>query len=216
MAQIVYSVGFGEFDAAIRAKYEPIARAAQAAVLAAGGIVKARGRADIAAAGFSTRWQNALRVEIFPQGKVVSANAAAFIHHNIGYAGVFEYGATISGKPMLWLPLKNAPKRIGRSRITPRLYRSRFGELVSLKSKSGRPLLGARVRVTANQAKQKRPRVAQSRLSAGAGGTGVLRTIPLFVGVRQVTLKPKFSIRKICQAARDELPRLYFQNFRDA
>lgn len=213
---IIYSVGFGEFDAAIRAKYEPLARAAKAAVTEAGNIVKARGRVNIAAAGFSTRWQNALRVDIFPQGAVVSANAAAFIYHNIRYAGIFEEGGTITGRPMLWLPLKSAPKRIGRSRVTPKLYRQRYGPLVSLKSKSGKPMLGARVRVTPGQANAKSPRISASRLALGANGTGVLRTIPLFVGVRQVTLKKRFSIAAICQQARDELPRLYFQNFRDS
>lgn len=214
--RINYAVSFAEFDAAIQAKYEPLARAAKEAVIAAGDIVKREGRADIARAGFSTRWQNALRVEIFPAGTKPSANAAAFIYHKIGYAWVFEEGATIRGKPTLWLPLPGAPKRIGRKRVTPALYRQKYGPLVPMKSKSGKKLLGARVRVTEGQAKRKRPRISQSRLAAGTGGTGVLRTVPLFFGVPQVHLKDRFSIAEICQKARDRLPQLYFQNFRDA
>jgi hypothetical protein len=215
-ARLIYDITPGEFDAAIQAKYEPLARAAKEAVKEAGDIVKREARADIGRAGFSTLWQNALRVEIFPQGSKVSANAAAFIFHKIDYSWVFEEGATIKGKPMLWLPLKSAPKRIGRARVTPKLYRQKYGPLVSLKSKAGKPLLGARVRLTEDEAKRKKPRVSLSRLSAGTGGTGVLRTIPLFVGVRQVHLKDRFSIAEICQRARDRLPALYFQNFRDA
>jgi hypothetical protein len=65
----------------------PIARAATAAIREAGEIAKRDGRASIAAAGFSRKWQNALRVNFYPpQGD--SMRPAAFIFHKIRYAGV--------------------------------------------------------------------------------------------------------------------------------
>src|SRR5262245_6468951 len=74
----------------------PIAKAATAAVHETGEIAKRGGRASIAAAGFSRKWQNALRVNNYPsQGQ--SLRPAAFIFHKIRYAGVFEEGAVIRG-----------------------------------------------------------------------------------------------------------------------
>src|ERR1700745_2725921 len=79
----------------------PLAKAATAALRDAGEIAKSNGRASIAAAGFSRKWQNALRVNIYPpQGD--SLRPAAFIFHKIRYAGVFEEGAVIGGQPLLW------------------------------------------------------------------------------------------------------------------
>ncbi|WP_353842903.1 DUF6441 family protein, partial [Mesorhizobium sp.] len=59
-------------------------------------------------------------------------HAAALIFHNIRYAGIFEEGGTISGKPRLWLPLKDTPKRAGRQKMTPALYIKTIGPLVSI------------------------------------------------------------------------------------
>ena len=74
---------------------------------------QAKGRADIAAAGFSRRWQNAFRVDVFPRGRKVSVDAAAWVFHKIPYAEVFEEGATIRGRPYLWIALPGTPTRIG-------------------------------------------------------------------------------------------------------
>jgi len=66
---------------------------------------RSSGDAGIAAGGLSRKWQNALRVNIYPpQGD--SMHPAAFVYHKIRYAGVFEDGAVIGGQPLLWLPLE--------------------------------------------------------------------------------------------------------------
>jgi hypothetical protein len=51
-------------DAIVKEMRRPIARAATAAIREAGEIAKRDGRASIAAAGFSRKWQDALRVNI--------------------------------------------------------------------------------------------------------------------------------------------------------
>jgi hypothetical protein len=51
-------------DTITREIQRPIAKAATAAIREAGEIAKRDGRASIAAAGFSRKWQNALRVNI--------------------------------------------------------------------------------------------------------------------------------------------------------
>jgi hypothetical protein len=82
------------FLEAFMAAEEPIARAATAAVGEAGARIKLAARADIADAGFSIRWQNALRVDRYPRGGEVSVNTAAHVYHRIPYAIVHEEGAT--------------------------------------------------------------------------------------------------------------------------
>ncbi|TIV93594.1 MAG: hypothetical protein E5V74_24880, partial [Mesorhizobium sp.] len=102
MARFRYSYQQGEFAAAMAAIKDPVGAAGTAAITEAGNLAKAAGRRDIAAAGFSVRWQNALRLNIYPKGRA-SIDAAALIFHKIPYAGVFENDTLISGKPNLWL-----------------------------------------------------------------------------------------------------------------
>src|SRR3954471_24126259 len=126
-------------DTIVKELQGPIAKAATAAVREAGEMAKRDGRASIAAAGFSRKWQNALRVNIYPpQGD--SMRPAAFIYHKIRYAGVFEEGAIIGGQPLLWLPLPTVPLRRGRP-MTPSQYVRSVGPLVSVQRPGGPPLL---------------------------------------------------------------------------
>ena len=75
------------------------------------------GRAQIAGSGrFSDQlrrtiraqdtWQSGLKARMRdakgPEGPSLQAKALVF--HTIGLAGIFEHGATIEGKPMLWIP----------------------------------------------------------------------------------------------------------------
>src|SRR5262245_61158321 len=120
-------VAKGFVDTITREVQRPIAKAATAAVREAGEIAKQNGRGSIAAAGFSRKWQNALRVNIYPaQGD--SLRPAAFIYHKIRYAAVFEEGAIIGGQPLLWLPLSTVPLRRGRP-MTPSQYARAIGPL---------------------------------------------------------------------------------------
>lgn len=157
-----------------------LARAASAAVREAGETALKDGRADIAAAGLSRKWQSALRLDVFPQGQD-SINAAAVIRHKIPYAGVFEDGAVIGGNPLLWLPIeRNLPVRSGGRRWTPSKYAQAIGPLVSLRGRGNRnPLLG------------------------GRGRDGKVK--PLFVGVGAVNIRKRFSIRDIAARAINSL-----------
>ena len=84
------------FFRAFMAAEEPIARAATAAVGEAGERIKAAARADIAAAGFSRKWQNALRVDHYPRGREVSVNAAAHVYQTVRKRSVAGlYGALV-------------------------------------------------------------------------------------------------------------------------
>jgi hypothetical protein len=202
----------GRFAEDMAAMEAPIAHAATSAMDGVLNIVKLDGRASIAGAGFSKRWQNTLRLQRYP--KVDSMEPAVFVWHKIPYAGVFEDGATIQGKPMLWLPLSGTPAKAGRNgaKLTPERYATEIGDLVSFRSKSGRPLLGARVRVSSNRDLTK-PSLSLLRRQHNYGGKGVLKTIPLFVGIERTEIHKKFSIREVCAIARNRIPALYAANF---
>ncbi|RWB26894.1 MAG: hypothetical protein EOQ42_28325 [Mesorhizobium sp.] len=208
MARFRYQKKDGEFAAAFAAMKDPIAFAGTAAISEAGDIVKRQGRADIAAAGFSKRWQNALRVNVYPRRKQ-SMNAAALIYHNIHYAGVFEEGATITGKPRLWLPLPSAPKRVGRQKMTPALYIKTIGPLVSIERSGKPPLLAGKI--ATNRRGSKTGKVSLSALKrGGAGAPSTL--VPLFVGIDRVNIRDRFSIREITERAAARLGDLYLKH----
>lgn len=64
------------------------------------------GRANIAAAGFSGRWQGGLRWKF-----ISGTDPEVLLWHKIGLATVFERGMSISGKPLLWIPTQQQGKK---------------------------------------------------------------------------------------------------------
>ena len=211
--KLAYRAAKGEFDEAIRELQRPMAEAAMAAITEAGATIKTQARADIARAGFSKRWQNALRVDTFPRRGQVSINAAAFIFHKIPYAEVFESGATIRGKPRLWIPLEGTPKKLARERMTAKRFTERIGPLTFIDRGGKPPLLAARAALSRAQARKAKPKVSLAALRRGAAGTNtgrtVVRTVPLFVGVRGIVIPKKFSVRKIIDKGVSRLAALY-------
>lgn len=191
-----------------------IARAATGAMDDVVNIVKPDARAEIANAGFSRRWQNALRVVRYPKAKkAIAFDPAVFVYHKIDYAGVFADGATIKGTPWLWLPLSTTPKSIGGRHVTPQVLMTALGgtsKLVPIEVPGKPPMLGAVLRVSRTSAPGSPKKVSLAAIKQGnREGTGVLETIPLFVGIRQVTIPKKLDIAGICQRARDRIPALY-------
>lgn len=196
---------------AFMANEEPIALAATRAVAEAGNEVKGTARAAIAAAGFSRRWQNAMRVDAYPKGNQTSINAAAHVYHKIHYAWVFEEGATLQGQPNLWMPLGHVAQKVGRNRLTAKNYPGKLQYV----SRTGRPpLLVARVRVSKAMARRgqlKKLSVAQMRRGT-SGGSGVIMSVPVFVGMSSVKLQRQFSISRIVTGAVDRLGTLYLKH----
>lgn len=212
--KIFYKSVTDEFAKGMQGFYRPMATAGKNAVQEMAETIKKEGRADIAAAGFSQRWQNTFRVDVYPTGKQVSINSAALIYHKIPYADVFETGATIRGKGKLWIPLKTTPKKIGRKKMTAKLYDDEIGGLFSLKI-GGKPYLAAKISVSKAMAKKKtHGKVTLSRLRKGRGAE-LTRTVPLFVGVDSVKIRDRFSIRQITDRAAARLGDLYIKHMGD-
>ncbi|MGR3593103.1 MAG: DUF6441 family protein [Limimaricola soesokkakensis] len=199
----------GAFLDAFMSAEKPIAVAATSAVREAAAGVKAEARSQIASAGFGRKWQNVLRVDAYPRGGI-SINAAAHVYHKIPYAWVFEEGAKISGKPLLWIPLPHVAKKIGRKKLTPKSYP---GELQSVNRPGKPPLLMAQVRVSKAAARRsKAPKLTAAAMKRGTSGSGLLRSVPVFVGVDVVKLGRKFDVSGVTAKAAADLGRLYMKH----
>jgi hypothetical protein len=211
--RIEYKTKDGEFEETIVGNFETIEEAATAAMRTAADIIKAAGRASIAAQGFSVRWQNTLRVQAWPKSGA-SAKAAVSIRHLIDYAGVFEQPMTIRGDPWLWLPLRSTPRKAYGEKLDPENLEL-FGIKLFRMKGTDPPLLGARVRMDSRRAAT--GKISLSLLRRGATETtatgrrrrGAVRTIPLFVGKRSVTTTKRFGIAQIVENTAGLLPSLY-------
>lgn len=216
--RLSFDILTGAFAEQMKNRETEIATAATQAMDGVVKIVKPAGRANIGAAGFNTRVQNALRVVRYPNKRnAISINPAAYVYDKIEWMGVFEDGATIKGSPLLWLPLSTTPQSLGGNRVRPAALAASIGQhLVSFTSRNGTPLLGARVEVTRTQAAKTSLKVSLAALKRGntgkkAEGSSLFRTIPLFFGIRETHIPKKLSIREICATAADRIPSLYAQ-----
>ena len=202
----------GKFSSAVREIYKPIADAGTAAIRQAGDDVKRDARASIASAGFGAKWQNALRVDVYPR-KGSSARAAAHIYHKIPYAAVFERGATIQGKPMLWIPMSHTPKRANGARLTAAAYVRTIGPLVSFNRPGQPPMLAGQIKASAKGNVTPAKLRSAKKLAAKKGGARV-RLIPLYTGISTVTIRRRFGIYAAIARARAKLATYYLANLK--
>lgn len=111
-----------------------VTRAASKTARDVGELMEKEGRANIlmAKGKFGSRWRQGLHAKVTHGG----GNYRISMMHDVPYWRVFEYGATIHGKPLLWIPLSFATDAKGvRARDYP-------GQLFRVDRKSGAaPLL---------------------------------------------------------------------------
>lgn len=82
---------------------QKVYRAVDAAMNMARGMIDERAKAMIAGSGsFGGRWLDGLHVAL--------DNMRISMSHDVPYADVFETGGTITGHPLLWLPLSGASR----------------------------------------------------------------------------------------------------------
>ena len=198
----------GQFeDVLYHRSYGTIEEAAKATMETVAELGKRKVRADIALAGFSTKWQNTFQADVFPKGNTPSANAAAFFHHKIGYAGIFEDGGKIQGKPLLWIPLSGTPKKIGRRRFSVENYRLRYTSKDSRLQRVNRPgknplLFG---KAPAGMRRGRKRGVSTEQFSQ--------QRVPLFVGVKSVDIRKRFNVQQTLRGVAADLPNLFTAHF---
>jgi hypothetical protein len=98
-------------------------------------MLDATAKADIQSAGhFGSRWTEGLHVSV----EGAAPNMRISMTHDIPFASVFETGATISGSPLLWIPLSGTDAQGIRARDYSGLFSARQGRY------GGPPLLFAK------------------------------------------------------------------------
>lgn len=158
---------------------------------AAAEVVK-RGRADIASApgNWGPRWPAGLHATVSEGG----GNIRIAIFHDIPYYNVFERGALIRGKPLLWIPLSFATD-VTRGQWSPHgptAIRARDypGRLFRVDRKNGKaPLL----------------------MTKPIGGPAQAK----YFGKESVTIPKKFHVRQIAQQVARSMKDMYRQNLKD-
>ncbi len=175
----------GQLRAAILANQAEMAVAATRAMERTRDLAVSLARDNISAAGFSRRWQAALKGTVFPVGET-SISPVAVIKLRIPYASIFEDGGTITGKPLLWLPLPTVPIGAGGRPMTPREYISSRGPLISIKN-ARRPILAA---ITRRGAKP----------------------VFLYVGMTSVEMHKLLDIHGSVDRAAERLPEFYLES----
>lgn len=162
--------------------------------------LKQRGRAAIAAGGFSGRWQNAFRVDVYPKSGS-STSPRIFAFHKIKYAGQFEEPEPVQGSPYVWLPIeKNLP---GGQRWTPDKYAKQIGPLRGGRH-GARPLLFGQVSVN----RKARP-VKLGRKSGLAGKAVGKMWLPVFIGVSSVHDPRRFDLNAAAEKTASELGTIF-------
>ncbi len=176
-----------------------IATAATKAMRDVGRDAVQKGRASIAAGGFSSKFQRTLKVINKPPSGYV-LNPSAYVHSTINYADIFETGRTITGSPYLWLPLPAVPPGKFREHMTPREYIRNVGKLVFMRRPNGLPMLGRVVARRSASARKFGLFPTKGRQRKGATG-GATETIPMFVAVSSITIPKKFDVHGAIEQA---------------
>lgn len=219
MLSMVFRAVRGEFKKELMALQKPIARASTATVKEVGDtVVKPGMRAAIARAGFSTKWQNAARVNYYPKSGT-SINAMMWAYHKIGYAGVFEDGAKIAGDPLLWIPIAGtAPARIGTHKTTPANYEKFIGPLHSIRVAGKPPMLaaymlgksGSKVTMSKLRRGSALSRLGVRRRRSAQGSQ--LTSVPIFIGVRAIHVHARFNLKAVWKRGQARLAPVYLKN----
>jgi hypothetical protein len=212
--RFVYISNAGLFPKFMQAIEDPLKKAAGMAMAAVGKEVIARGSAQIAAGGLSSRWQRGLQFRVYTDArKNPKEIAATSFFHRIGLFNVFERGINIAPGKLMWLPVSGLARQfnlLGRRRLTPKKYVETIGPLVSVNVPGKPPMLFAKADVGARG----KAKLTLGRLKRGGAGQGNIESVPLFVGVPAVRIKKRFDISGIVKRAADRLPELFAKFFK--
>lgn len=207
-----YKAPRGEAKAWASRSFSSMERAATKAMRETAKNVQVRARAEIQR-GIGARNARSFFARAKPRsGYSLKTSMRGYLR--IGYLNIFERGGTIKPKSAryLWVPLPNAPQKIARKRITPKLYIAQIGPLQFVHPAGKKPLLMGQVtgRATGKLTAGRLKTGSRNRLARRAGGKG-RRTVsvPIFVGLSTATIKDRLNVDRVYREARANLPKVY-------
>lgn len=198
--QIIYDAAIGTFQKNLDDSYNVMLKASSAAVRDAGSATQKAVKANLAAGGFPSRWQNTVKATYRPAGTPTSVH----IYSTINFLSVFQNGARISGKPYLWLPLPDIPQKVGSSPMRPALFIAKYGPLKSARHSSV-PLLLGQIAVP-DSGRIGKKTIAKFRRARGAKNVA---WVPVFVGISTVQLRKRLNYTAILRAGQQFLLERY-------
>lgn len=225
-----YEFGPGRFSQALKQLYDPMAAAATAAVRETADEIRRDGRRVLRAAfphGKARHVVNSFIVRVEDGGDAVrslsgrdrarllkgnSIDAVAHAYHIYGYFAVFEAGARIGGKPLIWIPAPLLPSTIGGLKMTPKNFIKSIGRLHKIDGPRGPMLVGS----VAGSRTAVRVTLANLRAANGGGrGRSRLKTVenvPMFFGVSSIALRRRLDLKGVYARAAVGLRDRYFRN----
>lgn len=212
-----------EWKAAARAIRGTIAGATRAAFQDLAKQVQTAGRAEIARSGLGPRFARGFRTYVFPRRITPGSTAELAMRgqHRLGYANVFERGSRISGRPLLWIPLPSAPKKLNGKSPTAgamiqagvRLFKiERPGRPPLLAGYAMRATPGRPVSVAQLRTGQRNVRRRQARAAFGGRLGARPSAVMLFIGLPAVKIRDRLNISRVYDQARRDLPGLYVKH----
>lgn len=207
----------GDLERELKAMARPIAKADARAMRQVTDIAKVGARRSVGAAGFSSKWQNAIRGRVY-LNEAELTDDAGLVWLRSKYGGIFERGGDPKGKPTLWIPIEdNLPA--SKTRWTPREFNERIGPLSFVPAGHGHgPLLVGRVAVTGKGQVRAAPQRGNSQRAARSRTNFFVRSeakqLPLFAGVTSVHINKKFDIAGEARAAMKQFPALFAKNLK--
>ena len=174
-------------------------RAVKRAAVSTGRDLKNEWRGQIVSAGLGRRLANSIREETFPRGRD-SFGAATFIWSNAPkIISAHDRGITIRSSDGFYLaiPTEAAGASLRGGRITPKEWERRRGLRLHFVFRRGAPSL-----LVAEGRLNSKGRAVESRSKTGRGRT----TVPIFVLVRQVSLRKRLDLNRATVNAEAALP----------
>ena len=204
----------GRLEEVMKAELEKSEKAVTLGVRRRVAFLKETLRRQVRIAGLGEGVAKAWRDRVYPRGGN-SLDAAGVVFSKAPHiVEAFDKGQAIRSPNGFWLaiPTENAPKRVGRKRITPSNFpKSRFGPLRYVHLK-GRRDLAMLVVDSVRRRKGKRGGFAKASKAAVKRGD-FEDSVPMFWLVPSVKAKKKLNIRRALFKAESGLPREILRAF---
>ncbi len=203
-------------------EYERImAKAATLGMRQIGKLAETAARRAVGAAGFTSNVQRTIQALNKPASGYV-LNPKIWLHSTVNYLDVFETGRTITGSPLLWLPLSSVPPNpgsgvkfgglIGRPHMTPSQYIRKVGPLIKVVTRKHGGLIMLGAMVEGPSTKPSRARLRQTFLKRHFGEkTRPTHFVPMFIGIARVSIPKKFDTKAAVETAAKGLEEAYAQ-----
>ncbi|MFZ1416288.1 MAG: DUF6441 family protein [Defluviicoccus sp.] len=205
----------GNLNALLNAEVRAAEKAVTTGVRIASDGLKTELRAQITGAGLGTRLANTWRGEVYPKGRP-SIGAAGFVFSKApGIVRLYAEGGLIRPRQSVFLaiPTPAAGRFAGpRQKITPAAWERMHGQRLRLVARRGRPSLLVADGMRLTKRGRAAANIGRSKGASFSRLTG-RTTVPIFVLVRQVTVRKRLDVDGAARKWITALPQMVLRNW---